>query len=90
MADYQNHGILWWQPITSYLAALEKAGDTKNSSIIRNSICKKITEDNLVSECYERNGGPVKRTVYTSERPFAWASGMILWSLAYNTNHDKK
>lgn len=90
MADYQNQGILWWQPITSYLAALEKAGDTKNSSIITNSICKKIIADNLVSECYERSGSPFKRRIYTSEHPFAWASGMILWSLAYNTCHDTK
>lgn len=90
MADYQNHGILWWQPITSYLAALKQVGDEDLYQNISQSISEKIVRDNLVSECYERNGSPVKRGIYTSEHPFAWASGMILWSLAYNVVHDKK
>ena len=49
-----------------------------------------LVDDNQVSECYERDGRAVQRTIYTSEHPFAWASGMILWSLAYNVVHDKK
>ena len=81
MADYQNHGILWWQPITSYLAALKQVGDHQKILEVSNSISQKIVNDNLVSECYERDGHALKRTIYTSEHPFAWASGMILWSL---------
>jgi len=90
MADYQNHGILWWQPITSYLAALKQFGDLKSIQEVSNSISQKLVDDNQVSECYERDGRAVQRTIYTSEHPFAWASGMILWSLAYNVVHDKK
>ena len=89
MSDYQNHGILWWQPVTAYLAALKKVGDTTDAKIISDSLYKKIIHDNLISECYERGGSPVKRPIYTSEHPFAWASGLILWSMTYNSLHAK-
>ncbi|HEX9817455.1 MAG TPA: hypothetical protein VGA89_00980 [Patescibacteria group bacterium] len=31
-----------------------------------------------IYECYERNGQPMKRWLYRSEKPFAWAAGIIV------------
>ncbi len=90
MSDYQNQGILWWQPITSYLAALKKAGRKSEFNLLSKTISDKIIRDQIIHECYERDGTPVKRWLYTSEHPFAWASGMILWALAYNSQYAYK
>ncbi len=81
MADYQNHGILWWQPITTYLSALKRAGHQNQAYTLMNKIAQIIMRDGDIYECYERDGAPVKRPVYISEHPFAWASGLILYSL---------
>ena len=87
MADYQNHGVLWWQPITTYLLALKHAGHQKQANEVANKIAQKILRDEDIYECYERDGSPVRRPLYSSEHPFAWASGLILWALAYNDPH---
>lgn len=81
MPDYQNQGILWWQPITSYLTALKSSGRNTEYSRLSQIVINKIIQDQEIYECYERDGTPVKRWLYTSEHPFAWTSGMILWSL---------
>jgi glycogen debranching enzyme len=81
MADYQNQSLLWWQPITSYIAALKKVGLNKSAANHIDIISKKIISDGIIHECYERNGNPVKRSLYKSEHPFAWASGMVIWSV---------
>lgn len=81
MADYQNAGTLWWQTGTSYLAALIKMGKDKEAVRWAKIMAKKVVDDQKIYECYERDGLPVKRWWYRSEEPFAWASGMIIWSL---------
>lgn len=81
MGDYQNKSVLWWQPITSYLSALKKLNRQKEIKKIEKGIIKKVLKDGTIYECYERNGKPVERSLYKSEHPFAWASGMVLWSL---------
>lgn len=80
--DYQNHGTLWWQTATSYLAALKVAGKEVAHHAYRQEIIEKILADQMIYEVYERDGRPLKRLQYTAEHPFAWASGMILWALA--------
>lgn len=88
MADYQNHGILWWQPITTYLVALKKMEYLPLVKKVTNQIAQRIIADNQVFECHERNGSPVNRTLYRAEHPFAWAAGLIIWSLTYNNSHE--
>lgn len=88
MADYQNQGIMWWQPITAYLAALRKAKKVTEANKMAKLISHKVINDRLVYECYERSGHPVTRPLYTAEHPFAWAAGMLIWSLAYNDSHE--
>lgn len=90
MADYQNGQLLWWQPIVSYLAALSRAGRPLEFKKIAQQIQRKIVVDQNISEVYARNGLPVRRYNYTSEHPFAWASGMVLWALKYNQAHAKE
>lgn len=88
MSDYQNHGILWWQPVTTYLKALRLTNHKDEVKTIEDQIIKRIITDQTVSECYERSGQPVKRAIYTSEHPFAWASGLILWSMTGKNIND--
>lgn len=90
MSDYQNHGILWWQPVTAYLSALKKTGHIKEAINTENKMIDKIVSYQEIYETYERNGSPTKRTIYSSEHPFSWSAGLILWSLAYNNPNGKK
>ncbi len=83
LADYQNHGILWWQPVTSYITALKTTDQDKVALSTIDNVCQKIIADKEIYECYEKDGSPVKRAFYQSERPFAWASGMIIWALNF-------
>lgn len=82
MADYQNNGIVWWQPITAYLKALRLTGEHKKAEEIFTHLSDKINQDRLIYECYESSLEPVKRKLYTAEHPFAWASGMIIWAMS--------
>lgn len=82
--DYQNQSILWWQPVIVYLAALKKMHKNSDVKIVENKIAEKILKDKKIYECYERSGSPVKRLILTSEHPFAWSSGMLLWALSFN------
>lgn len=84
MGDYQNQSLLWWQPGLAYLAALKKMQFSGEVSDLQKLIIKKVITDRAIYECYERTGNPVKRLNYSSEKPFAWASGMILWALSFS------
>ncbi len=79
-ADYQNQGILWWQPAIAYLAASKKMGNKKQYDQQLRLIEKQVKKYDGFHECYERTGKPVKRFLYQAEYPFAWASGMFLWA----------
>lgn len=81
MADYQNNGIVWWQPVTAYLKALRVRGEHKKAEQIFTKLARKIEKDRLIYECYEPSLEPVRRKLYTAEHPFAWASGMIIWAM---------
>lgn len=85
MSDYQNQSLIWWQPVTSYLKALSKLGHHTTYNNLLSQISAQVVHDGTVYECYERDGQPVQRFTYTSEHPFAWGAGMILWA----THHEK-
>ncbi len=89
MADYQNHGTLWWQTIAAFVLAAKQSNHLDLATAQLTKIATKVTRDQSIYECYERDGRPVKRTFYSSEHPFAWASGMILWAMTYNNSHAK-
>ncbi len=82
MADYQNNGIVWWQPITAYIKALRLTGQVQRAEQLFIPLAKKITDDEVIHECYESTLEPVRRKLYTAEHPFAWASGMIIWAIS--------
>lgn len=84
MGDYQNQSVIWWQPVISFLSALQKMGRKKEAEKLAQKISAKIVVDQQIHECYEPNGKnePVKRLAYQSESPFAWASGMIVHVLS--------
>lgn len=80
MADYQNNGMLWWQPACAYVAALARVGEGDKANSQMKLMARKVVEDEKVWECYERDGRPVRRRWYRAEQPFAWAAGMIVWA----------
>jgi len=75
-------GILWWQPVTAYLKALKFAKREQQVEKLSELMVNKILTDQEIYECYEKSGQAVKRRFYTAEHPFAWAAGMIIWSLS--------
>lgn len=80
IGDYQNQGMLWWQPACAYVAALVKTGNLEEARKQMKLMSEKIVQDQKVSECYERDGRPVKRLLFQAEQPFAWAAGLYLWA----------
>lgn len=80
VADYQNQGLLWWQPACAYVAALVKVGEIEKAGVQLKLMSDKIVKDKKIWECYERTGNPVERLLYRSEQPFAWGAGMFLWA----------
>lgn len=82
MGSYQNHSTLWWQPVVAYITALNKTNRHGEAERFRNICAKKIAADGKVYECFQRNGKPLRKRIYTSEGPFAWSSGMLVWALS--------
>ncbi|MCX6710057.1 MAG: GH116 family glycosyl hydrolase [Candidatus Woesearchaeota archaeon] len=80
MKDYHN-GMSWLWIGCAGILAKAKAGMKKESVQLAEKIAKKIIECNGVYEVYEENGKPVKRLFYKSEFPFAWASGLFLYTI---------
>lgn len=80
MQDYHN-GILWLQPWIAYVIALKRVGNIEKANIELEKIQKIVKEKGVIFENYENDWSPVKRMFYTSEGPFAWSSGKILWAL---------
>lgn len=83
MGDYQNRSLLWWLPAASYLAALKKMHKLSDSKEFSKLIINKVLADKAIYECYYRNGYPFKRLFYSSEHPFAWGSGILIWALSF-------
>jgi glycogen debranching enzyme len=80
MKDYHNRGCLWLQPGILYSLCLHKLGHKKEAKDFFSLIENQIVKHNEVYEVYERDGNPVKRTLYTSEGPFAWSAGLFLFA----------
>lgn len=80
MADYHNRGCMWLQPGIWYAIALATVGRKKEGKLVLEAISKKIVEAQDVYEVFEKNGKPVRRTIYRSEGPFAWTAGVYLWA----------
>ena len=79
MKDYHN-GLNWsWLGCIDVIAKF-KLGMKKEAINLLNKISKKILEYGKVYEVYEINGNPVNRIFYKSEAPFAWSSGLFVYS----------
>lgn len=77
MADYQD-GLLWLWPGCLYALALKKL--MRDPVPIMERISRKINEYGTVYEIYNPDGTPVKRRLYTTEKDFAWSSGMFVYA----------
>jgi len=85
LGDYHD-GIYWLWISGVDAAALKMYGkEEKADKVIKNmeSVFKKY---GTVFEVYEKNGMPVQRFFYRSERPFAWSAGMYLYAKNFGNN----
>ena len=78
--NYQNKSILWWQPATTYVAALIKLKLKKQADLQLKLMSKHALHYNGFYECYHRDGSPMNKVIFKSEHPFAGSSGMFLWA----------
>lgn len=81
VSDYQNYGLLWWQPSAAYLLALVATNQRAEAERWAEKISRKLVKDKLIYEIYERDGQPANRLTYKSETPFAWSAGMLFDAL---------
>lgn len=79
-ADYHNNGVKWLQPGILYSLALKKLSRSWEARRQLDFTAKQIVDYEGVFEVYSKDGLPLKRLFYKSERPFAWSAGMFLWA----------
>ncbi|MGC8929063.1 MAG: amylo-alpha-1,6-glucosidase [Candidatus Woesearchaeota archaeon] len=80
MKGYHNFEHAWlWIGCLDFLAR-NKIKDEKAEKIM-NKIINKLIEFDEVYEVYDNKGKPVFTDYYKSEHPFAWSSGMIVYTL---------
>jgi glycogen debranching enzyme len=70
MCDYHNLRWLW---IACLYSLFKKE--------MLNRIADKINQHNMVYEVYEKNGRPVKRWFYKSEKNFSWSCGLFIYAV---------
>ena len=79
IGDYHN-GLSWlWLGAINAIAK-HKLKMNKEALLLIDKISKVIIENKGIYEVYERTGKPVKRTIYKSEYPFAWSSGLFIYA----------
>ena len=84
MGDYHN-GLSWLWLGCLDAVAKNKIGMKKEAKQLITKISEIITRHSGVYEVYEQNGKPVNRSLYKSEYPFAWSSGMFVYAV-HNLN----
>jgi glycogen debranching enzyme len=80
LGDYWNGGCLWLQNGLLYALAQYSCGNFEEAKRMLYQIALKIIEFDDTFEVYEKNGKPVKRLFYTSEKSFAWTAGLYLYA----------
>ncbi|MDP2750807.1 MAG: GH116 family glycosyl hydrolase [Nanoarchaeota archaeon] len=81
LGDYHNNSLAWLWLGCCYAIAQKKAGMKEEAGKIIKQIAEIINKNNMVYEVYEKNGQPVKRTIYKSETHFAWSSGLFVYAV---------
>lgn len=77
ISDYCR-GLYWLQSICLLGCCLIDYGEKEMAITIAEKVSKQIVQYENVFEIYERNGKPVNRIFYKSEKNFAWSSGLFL------------
>jgi glycogen debranching enzyme len=79
LKDYHN-GLnwLWLSAIASM--ALAKAKKSDSAIDLMRNVSNVILKYKTVYEVYTKEGRPVNRLFYKSERGFAWSAGCFIWS----------
>ena len=79
LGDYHN-GLRWlWVGCIEAVSKI-KAGLQQEGKEALERMANKIVQYNGVYEVYEPKGTPVKRLFYSSEKTFAWSSGLFVWA----------
>jgi len=78
--DYHN-GMSWlWLGCINALAK-EKLKMHKDAKDLVMKMAEIIVKHGYVYEVYEQTGDPIKRALYHAEYPFAWSSGLFIYSV---------
>jgi glycogen debranching enzyme len=79
LGDYHN-GLSWiWLGSINALAK-HRIGMKSEAKELMEKIGVLIEKFGMVYEVYGKDGRPVKRLIYRSERPFAWSSGLFVYA----------
>jgi glycogen debranching enzyme len=79
LGDYHN-GLSWiWLGSINALAKY-RIGMKEEARELMEKISELIERFGTVYEVYGKDGKPVKRLIYRSERPFAWSSGLFVYA----------
>ncbi len=81
LTDYHN-GLIWfWLSCLAFVTLNRSNEDHLANKLIINMSTSIVTHGTMY-EVYEKNGRPVNRLFYKSEKNFAWSAGLFVW--AYN------
>lgn len=78
-ADYHN-GVRWLQPWCLCIGVAYQWGDISFAQQEWKKLSECIVNHRGVFENYETTGEVLRRKWYTAEGPFAWSSGLVLWT----------
>ncbi len=82
LSEYHNTNIRWLQPTIVYSIALNKEGYKEKAKTVFKGVANIIVKNKTVYEIFDKDGIPIKKRIYKSERNFSWSAG--LYMLAYN------
>ena len=79
LQDYHN-GLKWLWVGCLDAVAKSRNGQQDRAVEALTRIAAKIVEYDGVFEVYEKDGPPLQRFFYRSEKLFAWSSGLFVWA----------
>lgn len=83
-----HNGLSWLWMGCADAVARERLGLHAEAQAELERISSLVVRDRTVHEIYSPDGKPYSQPLYTSEHPFAWSAGMIVWALSRHKRKD--
>ena len=78
---HYHNGLSWLWMGCADAVARERLGLREEARAELERIASLVVRDRTVHEIYTPGGKPYSQPLYTSEHPFAWSAGMLVWAL---------